>query len=259
MKPLVKWSGGKGAEIPAILPHIPSEYDTYIEPFIGGGALYFHLNPQKAVIADCHTELVKLYKCVAKGQSPEIARFMEEHPNEEATYYQVRGMECHTDLDYANRFYYLRKTTYRGMLRYNKKGGFNVPYGRYKTCNWDNLTNPEYQELLGRTEVLQTDFRDIFARYNDPKNFVFLDPPYDSTFTDYGYCKFDRDDHRALADLFKQTKNKCMMVIGATDFIEELYDGFITDRYPKNYKFRLHSGRVTADAINTDHLIIRNY
>jgi DNA adenine methylase len=259
MKPLVKWSGGKGAEIPAILPHIPSEYDTYIEPFIGGGALYFHLNPQNAVIADCHTELVKLYKCVGKGQSPEIIQFMRDHPNDEETYYQVRNMECQTDIEYAMRFYYTRKTAYRGMLRYNKNGGFNVPFGRYKTCNWDALTDPNYQELLGRTEILHADFRDIFARYNDPSNFMFLDPPYDSAFTDYGYCKFGRDDHHALAELFKQSNNKCLMVIGATDFIEQLYDGFITDRYPKNYKFRLHSGRVTADNINTDHLVIRNY
>ena len=89
-------------------------------------------------------------------------------------------------------------------------------------------------QLLKRTTILNDDFRKIFQTYNDENNFMFLDPPYDSVFTDYGYCKFEKKDHEELAKMFKNTRNKCLMVIGATEFIENLYRGYIQDRYPKN-------------------------
>jgi DNA adenine methylase len=87
---------------------------------------------------------------------------------------------------------------------------------------------------------------------------MFLDPPYDSEFTDYGYCKFGKDEHRKLAKCFKETKIQCLMVIGKTDFIVELYKDYIVAEYPKKYRFKLHSGRI-GDNINTNHLIIKNY
>jgi DNA adenine methylase len=162
------------------------------------------------------------------------------------------------DFERACKFYYERKTCYRGMLRYNKKGKFNIPFGRYKTVQYDDLLKPEYEELLKRTEIRCAPFATIFAEYNDPSNFVFLDPPYDSEFTDYGYCSFDREHHKRLAECFKTTKNKCLMVIGATPFIRELYDGYIVDEFEKKYAFKLHSGRVGSE-INTTHLVITNY
>ena len=87
---------------------------------------------------------------------------------------------------------------------------------------------------------------------------MFLDPPYDSEFTDYGYCKFGKEEHKKLADLFKSTSIKCLLVIGKTDFIVSLYKDYIVDEYDKKYRFKLHSGRV-GDEINTKHLIIKNY
>lgn len=259
LKPLVKWSGGKGDEIKDFRIHIPAFGGYYIEPFVGGGSLFFHLSPQKAVINDLHTELIAFYQAIKDGKAKEIHDFMSATPNEEETYYQMRNeMPITEPLDLAKRFYYQRKTCFRGMMRYNQSGKFNVPFGRYKTMNFSELLDKRYTDLLGRTEISCVSFENVFLKYNDPENFVFLDPPYDSTFTDYGYCKFGKEEHIKLAECFKRTKNKCLMIIGETDFIKELYQEYIVGSYEKKYKFRLLQGRV-GEEINTKHLIIRNY
>jgi len=259
LKPLIKWSGGKGDEIKMFEKYFPEHYTTYIEPFVGGGAVYFYLNPDKAVVSDVHSELIDLYKSIGNGKGHEIFVFMKENPNDEDTYYKVRDkMEINDTLDSAKRFYYQRKTCFRGMLRYNKNGKFNIPFGKYKTINYNEIINKEYEMLLGKTEILNKGFDYIFENYNDESNFMFLDPPYDSEFTDYGYCQFGKEEQKKLALLFKKTKIKCLMVIGKTKFIEELYNGYIVDEYDKKYRFKLYGNRI-GDEINTKHLIIKNY
>ena len=258
LKPIIKWSGGKKDEIKLFKKYIPT-YETYIEPFIGGGSLYFHLCPEKSVIADVHNELICLYNSIKEGKINDIYNFMENHPNEEKTYYEISDkMVVNNDLDRANQFYYQRKTCFRGMLRYNKKGKFNIPYGRYKTCNYEDLKNKDYETLLKRTDIIQGSFEKVFEEYNNENNFVFLDPPYDSEFTDYGYCNFGKEEHIKLAECFKNTKNKCLMIIGKTNFIVELYKDYIVEEYDKNYKFKIHSNRVGKE-IDTKHLVIKNY
>jgi len=259
MKPIIKWAGGKSSEIKHIVPHTPDTYVKYIEPFIGGGALYFHLNPEQAVINDKHKELVNFYQSIKNEKSEEIYDFMKLHPNDEETYYKVRDYDNTDVLDDAKRFYYLRKTCFRGMMRYNKSGKFNIAYGRYKTYNFEDIKNEGYEKLLKRTEIFNTDFENIFNDYNDENNFMFLDPPYDSVFTDYGYCVFGKPEHERLAKCFKETKIKCLMIIGKTDFIKDLYKDYIVGEYDKKYKFRLYSGLITADNIDNIHLIIKNF
>ena len=131
-------------------------------------------------------------------------------------------------------------------------------FGRYKTITYEELLNKRYEELLHRTEILNTSFEHIFNQYDSNDNFMFLDPPYDSEFTDYGYCQFGKKEHILLANLFKTTHIKCLMVIGKTKFIEELYHDYIVEEYDKKYRFKLFAGRV-GDEINTKHLIIKNY
>ena len=173
LKPIIKWSGGKKDEIKHFEQFFPEEYDTYLEPFIGGGSVYFHLNPKKAVISDVHTELIDFYSTIKAGKSNSIYEFMDQHPNEEAVYYDVRNnMPTDTPEQNAKRFYYLRKTCFRGMLRYNKDGKFNIPFGRYKTMNYEDLKNKEYEKLLKRTTVLNESFEYVFKHYNDDKNFT---------------------------------------------------------------------------------------
>jgi len=258
MKPLFKWSGGKSKEIKLFSKFYP-EYDLYIEPFFGGGAVYFDIAPKKAVIADVHTEMITFLKEMKKGNGKKIYDLMKQYPNDEKTYYYVRReLNINSDLLTAFRFFYLRKTCYRGMLRYNRKGQFNIPFGRYKTYNYEILLDEKYEKLLSNTDIYLKDFNYIFDNYNSKNNFVFLDPPYDSEFTDYGYCKFGKDKQIELAKRFKETKNKCLMIIGKTDFIEKLYSGYIYGSYDKKYAFKIHSGRIGAE-IDNQHLIIKNF
>ncbi len=259
LKPLIKWSGGKSDEIKIFEKYFPENYSKYIEPFIGGGSVFFYLNPDKAVINDVHKELIDLYKSIRNKKSLDIYDFMVNTPNDEDTYYNIRDkMEINTELDSAKRFYYQRKTCFRGMLRYNKDGKFNIPFGKYKNINYSDLLNKNYENLLERTEILNKDFEYIFENYNDENNFMFLDPPYDSEFTDYGYCQFGKEEHKKLALCFKNTKIKCLMIIGKTKFIEELYKEYIVDEYDKKYRFKLYDNRI-GDEIDTKHLIIKNY
>jgi DNA adenine methylase len=257
LPPLIKWSGGKSDEISQILPYIP-EFKTYVEPFVGGGSLYFHLAPQTAIINDVHPDLIALYRTVAAGQQLDIKTFMDANPNDETTYYRIRAMKPTTDLERACQFYYLRKTCYRGMLRYNKSGEFNIPFGRYASINYSSLDDTKYHDLLSRTTIMNGSFKEVFERCNDPSNFIFLDPPYDSTFTDYGYCSFGRDEHQELFEAFKNSRSKCLMIIGKTEFISDLYKDYIVGEYNKKYRFKLHSGRI-GNEIDTIHLVIRNY
>ena len=256
--PIIKWSGGKKDELKNILQHIPEKYNIYIEPFVGGGAVYFNLNSNKSVINDVHKELIDFYQSIKDGKADEIYQFMKQHENNEETYYKVRKYDNKDKLDNAKRFYYLRKTCFRGMLRYNKSGEFNIPFGRYKNYNYEEIKNKDYEDILKRTEILNKDFTYVFDTYNSSDNFMFLDPPYDSEFTDYGYCTFGKEEQKKLAKCFKETTIKCLMIIGKTTFIQELYKDYIVGEYDKKYRFKLHSGRV-GDEINTKHLIIKNY
>lgn len=256
--PIIKWSGGKKDELKNILQHIPEKYNIYIEPFVGGGAVYFNLNSNKSVINDVHKELIDFYQSIKDGKADEIYQFMKQHENNEDTYYKVRKYDNKDKLDNAKRFYYLRKTCFRGMLRYNKSGEFNIPFGRYKNYNYEEIKNKDYEDILKRTEILNKDFTYVFDTYNSSDNFMFLDPPYDSEFTDYGYCTFGKEEQKKLAKCFKETTIKCLMIIGKTTFIQELYKDYIVGEYDKKYRFKLHSGRV-GDEINTKHLIIKNY
>ena len=259
LRPLIKWSGSKQDEIKHFEKYIPNGYDNYIEPFVGGGALFFYLNPKKAIINDIHKDLIDFYKSIKNGYSSDIHNFMKETPNDEGVYYNIRDNMTITDyIENAKKFYYERKTCFRGMMRYNKSGKFNIPFGKYKSINYEDLLNKDYEDLFNRTEIFHGEYENIFMEYNDENNFMFLDPPYDCEFTDYGYCKFDKEKHLSLAKLFKETKIKCLMIIGKTDFIVELYKDYIIEEYEKKYKFKLYGGRV-GNEINTKHLIIKNY
>jgi DNA adenine methylase len=254
-----KWSGGKRAEIKLFKKYYPADFKTYIEPFFGAGAVFFDLEFSNCVINDIHPESINFLIQLKKGHGKEIHDLMSQYGNTENDYYIVRDQFVPADkTEEAFRFYYLRKTCFRGMLRYNKSGKFNVPFGRYKTYNFEELLNKGYIELLQGTEITNKDYNEIFNQYNSEDNFMFLDPPYDSEFTDYGYCSFGKKEHEKLAERFKETKNKCLLVIAETPFIKDLYKDYIKGSYQKKYAFKIHSGRV-GNEIDKNHLIIANY
>ena len=256
LKSLFPWVGGKKKEIDKYIQYFPKDIDTYFEPFVGGGATFFHLNHNKNVISDVHTELTDFYKCIKNDEMEDIHNFMTENNNDKETYYKIRDMEINSPLDNAKRFYYLRKTCFGGMLQYNKNGDFNVGYGYRKNCNFTDLKNENYVDLLKNTTVLNTSFEYVFSNYDDPKNFMFLDPPYyDCKITNYGYGEFGKEEHKKLAEYFKATNIQCLMIISKNDFIESLYDGYIVEQYYKTYDLNSINKNV-EEAI---HLIIKNY
>lgn len=262
LNPMIKWSGGKKDEIKYIIPHIP-EYKIYVEPFVGAGALFFYLNHNQNIINDVHPELINFYKSIQKSKINDIYKYMENNENTEENYYKIRNLDKDdkelTELESACRFFYLRKTCYRGMLRYNKKGQFNIPFGKYKTYEYDILKNEKYEKILKNTIIHKDSFEKIFEKYNDEKYFFFLDPPYDTPFNNYGFCDFGRDEHKKLFKCFKNTKSKCLLIISETDFIRDLYKDYIVDTFDKKYRFRIHSNRVNNENIDKKHFIIKNY
>ena len=185
---------------------------------------------------------------------------MKKNKNKEKTYYNVRDtLELIDDITKACRFYYLRKTCFRGMIRYNKDGHFNIPFGKYKTCNFEMLKDKCYYNLFKSITIYNTDFEDVLNKYDNEDTFVYLDPPYDSTFKNYGFSKFGEEEHQRLFNWFKNTKCKVLLIIGKTEFIEKLYKGYIKGTYDKNYKFRIKERRIKAEDIDNKHLIITNY
>jgi DNA adenine methylase len=261
LKPLIKWSGGKYNELKHIRPHCleHNEVQLYIEPFVGGGAVFFDREYDKNIISDVHIGLINFYQQVKDGYALEIYKLVSMFGNTEKNYYWLRDkFEPKSNIEKAARFYYLRKTCFRGMLRYSSSGKFNIPYGRYDTVNIKGLKKPWYEQLLKRTDIRMDSFEQIFKEFNSESNFMFLDPPYDSIFTDYVYCLFTKKHHKKLAEYFKTTKNKCLLVIGETGFIKDLYKNYIIDSYYKNYSFKIYDGRISKE-INNNHLIIRNY
>jgi DNA adenine methylase len=257
LPPLFCWLGGKRSEIKKYIQYIPDDIDTYLEPFAGGAATYFHLNHNKNVISDVHTELTDFYQCIKDDEMEDIYKFMFDHEFDEASYLQIRDhMEINSPLENAKRFYYLRKNCFRGMSRYDKNGNFNVSFNYTGKCNFTALKNEKYVDLLKNTTILNSSFEYIFQNYNNQNNFMFLDPPYDCKITNYGYCEFGKEEHKKLAECFKNTNIRCLMIIGKTDFIESLYDGYIVEQYDKRYDLNMDKIKHIEGSI---HLIIKNF
>ena len=283
MKPIIKYRGGKSKEIPHIMWHIPRFSGRYVEPFFGGGALFFYLEPRKAIINDINSKLMDFYRGV-RDDYPRLRKELDEiediymryrqdfehlkklNPNErvedknEALYYELRDMfnnlipQKYSD---ALLYYYINKTAYSGMIRYNARGEFNVPFGRYAHLN-TNAVMLSHSRLLQRAEIFNTDYSEIFNMCQKD-DFVFLDPPYDCTFSDYGNEEykdgFNEESHRKLSRDFANLPCKALMVIGRTPLTEELYKGFIVDEYKKNYAVNI---RNRFKSVAT-HIIVTNY
>jgi len=283
MKPLVKYRGGKTNEISNIEKHIPRYMGRYIEPFLGGGALYFHLEPKRAVINDINSKLMAFYLGVKndyyslRKELNEVEKIYEtnrrqfdalkqqtpdervEDKNEEF-YYQLRDMfNDLTEKKYSDAllYFFINKTAYSGMIRYNSKGEFNVPFGRYERLN-TSLVTKKHNDLLANTEIHNTDYKNIFD-IAEPDDFMFLDPPYDCIFSDYGNEEykdgFNDDCHIGLAKDFKNLNCKALLVIGRTPLIEKLYGDMILDEYAKTYSVNI---RNRFKSVAT-HVLIANY
>ncbi len=283
MKPMLKYRGGKSKEIPHIMEHVPDFNGRYIEPFLGGGAVFFHLEPEQAIINDINAPLMAFYRGVRddyqnlRHELDDIETIYSEnraafdalkalHPDErvedrnEGLYYELRNMYNNlVERRYSDAllYYYINKTAYSGMIRYNARGEFNVPFGRYKNIN-TKLVTEQHSELLQRAELFNTDYSDIFDM-SQQGDFMFLDPPYDCIFSDYGNEEyrdgFNEENHRRLAQDFRNLGCMAMMVIGRTPLTEELYHGMIIDDYGKQYAVNIRNRFKSA----ANHIIVTNF
>ncbi|MFN6218596.1 MAG: DNA adenine methylase [Aphanizomenon sp.] len=244
VKPFVKWAGGKRQLVPTILAnHLPKNYNlqTYYEPFIGGGALLFSLQPKKAVINDSNAELINCYKII-KNSLDELIEDLKNHKNDEYYYYDIRdwdrekNFKSKTEVQRASRIIFLNKTCYNGLFRVNSQGQFNVPFGKYKNPNiLDIAVLKAVNKYLNENQVriLNSDFQEAVkdAKRGD---FIYLDPPYDpvsetASFTGYDVNGFNKQEQRRLKEVFDDLNSRgCHILLSnaCTEFIEDLYKDY---------------------------------
>ncbi len=222
--------------LPVLLPKIPPHFDTYIEPFFGGGALFFAIRPTNAIISDSNPELINLYRQIAIDVEG-VIEALGEYKNEESLFYKVRAQDFR-ELDpttAAARTIYLNRTCYNGLYRLNKKGQFNVPFGRYVNptiCHPEALRSAS--EALRTARLLDADYREVLHQYAQPGDFVYLDPPYLPTgkysdFKRYTAAQFYEEDHRDLADDVRYLDGLgCHVLLTNSNhpLVYDLYDGF---------------------------------
>lgn len=179
-KPILKWAGGKQQLVEILLSSSPKQYNKYIEPFVGGGALFFALQPSKAIISDSNAELINLYQVVANNVE-DLITLLKDMKNTEEEFYRIRELDTSkmSDIEQAARTMYLNKTCYNGLYRVNRKGKFNAPYGKYKKpniCDENNLRSASM--VLKQSTIIHGDYKDVLLKYAEPGDFIFLDPPY---------------------------------------------------------------------------------
>lgn len=237
--PVVKWVGGKRQLINEINKYIPEEFNTYYEPFVGGGAVLFEMQPKKAVINDLNSELINLYK-VIKNNVDELIQELKQHKNESEHFYKIRALDRDeeiyatlSDVEKAARFHYLNKTCFNGLFRVNRQGEFNTPFGRYKNPDIVNeKTIRAVSSYFNNFDIIfkSTDFKQAVEGIKKG-DFVYLDPPYDpvsnsANFTGYTKGGFNREEQKRLKELCDELDDmgvKFLLSNSETKFILDLY------------------------------------
>lgn len=240
--PVVKWVGGKRQLLPQILPLIPKRMSAYCEPFLGGGAVLFALQPRRALVNDLNQDLITVYR-VIKENADALIEHLSRHENTPEYFYRIRDLDrdreayaALSDVEKASRLLYLNKTCYNGLFRVNASGAFNSPYGHYRR---PNIVNE--QTIRGVSRYFNscdiTFFSGDFAAVLDrvPRGgFVYLDPPYDpvsdtASFTGYNRGGFGREEQvrlKACCDALTARGVSFLLSNSATPFIRELYSSY---------------------------------
>jgi DNA adenine methylase len=275
VRPFLKWAGGKRQLVPEILQYVPKKYGTYYEPFIGGGAVLFALQPSKAVINDSNHELTNCYE-VIRDSVEDLIEKLKQHrlANCEDYYYEIRsidrleGYDTYSQIEKAARILYLNKTCYNGLFRVNSQGQFNVPFGKYENPSiLDEAVLRGVSKYLKqkKIKIINTDFAEatITAKKGD---FIYFDPPYDpisstASFTGYDVNGFDKREQERLKEVIDNLGNRgCRVLLSnsCTDFIVDLY------RNIELYKIEVVSATraINSNALKrgqVDEVLIRNY
>lgn len=243
-KPFVKWAGGKRQIIAKLKSLIPVDYNTYYEPFVGGGALLFELSPERAVINDYNHELINVYKVLCdKEKFKQMCKVLNAHEtnHNEEYYYEIRNKDRNkksfnrlADYTKAARTIYLNKACFNGLYRVNSKNEFNVPFGKktkVNTYEGSNLITVSNYLTMNNVTILSVDFEESVkdAKKGD---FIYFDPPYDSdtsSFTNYTENGFGKEEQKRLARVYKELCERgCYVMLSNhnTKLINELYEDF---------------------------------
>ncbi|MDR3030924.1 MAG: DNA adenine methylase [Holosporales bacterium] len=230
-RPFVKWVGGKRSIIGDLLSRIPEEFNTYFEPFVGGGALFWNIPRQgNAYLADINFHLIITYRMIRDNVEAVISRLEYHKKNHSEKYYlEARGKLSDTEepIEIASLFIYLNKTCYNGLYRVNRSGTFNVPMGRYsdpKIVDSNNLR--KCSKFLADVDIFQHGFSQIKPKKRD---FIYFDPPYHETFSAYDGSGFGDKEHKQLADFCRRLDASGVLFMlsnSDTPFIRQLYDGY---------------------------------
>lgn len=269
--PVLKWVGGKRQLIDEIEKVLPKKYSTYYEPFIGGGAVLFALQPDKAVINDINGELINVYNVIKEDVEGLISDLLK-HKNESEYFYSMREKDRDkevynslTDIEKASRIIYLNKTCYNGLFRVNKSGEFNSPFGNYKNPNIVNeITLRAVSNYFNKANItfLNGDFEEALKNIRKG-SFVYLDPPYDpvsssANFTGYDKGGFDRQQQvrlKEVCDSLNKKGVKFLLSNSATDFILDLYNEY--EIIKVKAKRNINSNADLRGEV--DEVLVRNY
>jgi DNA adenine methylase len=235
-RPFLKWAGGKSRLMQQYIPYFPKSYKNYYEPFLGGGAVFFYLQPKAATLTDINAELINTYCCV-KDRVEELISLLKEHKirHNKDYYYSVRNESGGTDLEKAARLIYLNKTCFNGLYRVNSQGKFNVPLGRYQNPNiCSEVLLKTASEALSHAEIKHRNFIDVLNYATNSDDFIYFDPPYypvseTSYFTAYSSYRFAKEQQVELKDVFEKLAErgvKVMLSNSDCEFIRNLYNSF---------------------------------
>ncbi|KKK41142.1 hypothetical protein LCGC14_0811270 [marine sediment metagenome] len=238
--PFLKWAGGKRQLISQMLKYFPRNYNKFIEPFIGGGAVFFFMKPKISIIIDINEELINCYK-VIKTNVKELIELLRNHKNEKDYYYNIRAIDRDeekfskmSNIQKASRMIYLNRCCYNGLYRVNRKGEFNVPFGKYnnpKFCDEGNLL--AVSKTLENVSIIHNSF-EICLDYAEKGDFIYFDPPYHpisktSSFTSYTKENFESDSQQKLFNVFKNLDErdcKLMLSNSYNEYIKNLYNEY---------------------------------
>ena len=273
--PVLKWVGGKRQLLKEILPLIPDDITTYYEPFVGGGAVLFSLQPKKAFINDYNIELVNVYKIIMNNPN-ELIKILEEHEekNNSEYFYNIRQLDRTSDykklsaIERAARIIYLNKTCYNGLYRVNQAGQFNSPYGKYRNPNIVN--SPTIKALHNyfndnKITITSGDYKDSLKNIRaNTKTFVYLDPPYyplstSSSFTGYtdnGFGEKQQIELKNECDKLNNKGIKFLLSNSSCDFINELYKNDYNIKIIKAKRVLNSDGNKRGEI---DEVLISNY
>lgn len=270
--PFLKWAGGKRQLLNQIKERMPKEYNDYYEPFIGGGAVLFELQPEKATINDINTSLINVYRQV-KDNTEEFIKLVNKLDSEmwedgKEYYLDIREkyndklLKKEYDLELAALFTFMNKHCFNGLYRVNKKGLFNVPYNKSRRTSIEEDAVRETAKYLKTVNILEGDFEEA-CKGAKKGDFIFFDSPYaplnPTSFEAYTKEGFDVESHKRLAKLYDELTERgcyCMLTNHNTEFINELYSN-------KGYRIDVVSVKrmINSDASNRkgEEVIICNY